>query len=91
MCVIKKHNVYISNQVVQKGDVYSPDLYYYNIGHHMTGFVFTLPKGNHLQKLLTSANNWLNETTPKRINLFSSNVFKLPQETLLRSATGNYI
>ena len=39
----KKHN-----QTIQKGDVYLPDFYYYDIGHHVADFVFTLPKSNHL-------------------------------------------
>ena len=57
----------------------------------MTSFVFTHPKSNHLQKFLTPKDNLLNETTPETINLFSSNVFKLPQETLVKTAIENYI
>ena len=90
LCVSKKI-CHISNQAVQKGDIFLPDFYYYNIGHHVAGFVFTLPKSNHLHKLLTPRNNWLNEATPKTTNLFSSNVFKLPQETLVKTAIENYI
>ena len=53
-CVFqKKYVIYISNQAVQKGGIFLPDFYYYNIGHHVAGFVFTLPKSNHLHKLLT--------------------------------------
>ena len=40
----KKHNGYISNQTVQKGDVYLPDFYYYDIGHHVAGFVLYASK-----------------------------------------------
>ena len=44
MYIYEKNNGYISNQTVQKGDVYLPDFYYYDIGHHVAGFLFTLPK-----------------------------------------------
>ena len=91
ICIfIKKHNGYISNQNVQKGDVYLPDFYYYDIDHHVARLAFTLPKSNHLQNLLTPKDNLLNETTPET-DLFSSNVFKLPQEALVKTATENYI
>ena len=50
-----------------------------------------LPKSNHLQKLLTPADNLLSETIPEKINLFSKNIFKLPQETLVKTAIDNYI
>ena len=88
---MKRNNVYISNQAVQKGDVYLPDFYYYNIGHHVAGFVFTLPKSNHLQKLFTPTNNLLNETNLERINFFPKNIFKLPQETLVKTVIDNDI
>ena len=92
ICIfIKKHDGYISNQTVQKSDVYLPDFYYYDIGHHVAAFVFTLSKSNHLQNLLPPKDNLLNETTPETINLFSSNVLKLPQETLVKIAIENYI
>ena len=57
----------------------------------MAGFVFTLPKSNHLENLLTPKDNLLNETTSETINLFSSNVSKLPQETLEKITIENYI
>ena len=91
MFINKKNNVYISNQAVPNSDVYLPDFHYYNIGHHVAGFVFTIPKGNHLQKLLTPTDNLLNEMTPERVNLFSKNIFKFPHETLVKTAINNYI
>ena len=57
----------------------------------MAGFVFMVTKSNHLQKLLTTTDNLLNETTPGTITLFSSNVFELPQETLVKGAIENFI
>ena len=33
----------------------------------------------------------INETTPETINLFSKNIFKLSQETLVKTAIDNYI
>ena len=91
MYVYIKNNFFISNQAVQKGDIYLPDICYYNIGHHAAGFVIKLPKSNHLQKLLTPEDNLLSETNPEKINLFSKNIFKLPQETLVKTAIDNYI
>ena len=87
----KKHNGYISNQTAQKGDVYLPDFYYYDVGHQVAGYAFTIPKSNHLQTLLTPKDNLLTETTPETINLFSSNIFKLLQETLVKTAIENCV
>ena len=87
----KTHNGYISNQTVQKRGVNLPHFYSYYIGNHVVGFVFMSPKSNHLQNLLTPKDNLLNQRTPETINLFSSNVFKLPQETLVKTAIENYI
>ena len=63
----KKHNGYISNQTALKSGIYLQDFYYYYISHHVAGFVFMLPKSNHLQNLLTPKDNLLNETTPETI------------------------
>ena len=43
------------------------------------------------QNLLTPKGNLLNGTTPEAINLFSSNVFKLPEENLVKTVIENYI
>ena len=63
----KNHNGYISNQTALKSGIYLQDFYYYYISHHVAGFVFMLPKSNHLQNLLTPKDNLLNETTPETI------------------------
>ena len=44
----KKNNLSIYNQDVHKEDICLPDFYYQNLGYHASGFVFTLPKNNHL-------------------------------------------
>ena len=76
---------------VQKEDIYFPEFYSYDLTYHVGSFIFTLPKANHLQNLLTPKENLINETTPLKINLFSKNIFKLPQETLVKTAINNYI
>ena len=87
----KKYNGYISNQTVQKGDIYLPDIYYFEIGHHVDGFVYAFPRSNYLQKFLTPKDNLSNKTTPETINLFSLNAFKLPQKTLVKTTIENYM
>ena len=76
---------------VQKEDIYFPEVYSYDLTYHVGVFIFTLPKGNHLQNLLTPKDNLINKAAPQKINLFLKNIFKLPQETLLKTAINNYI
>ena len=72
---IKKRDDKETAQVdVQKEDVSLPNIYSYDLTYHVGGFIFTLPKGNHLQNLLTPKNNLINKTTPEKINLFSKNI-----------------
>ena len=40
--------------------------------------------------MLTPQDNFINETTPEKISLFSKNIFKLPQELLVKTAIDNY-
>ena len=40
--------------------------------------------------MLTPKDNFINETTPEKISLFSKNIFKLPQELLVKTAIDNY-
>ena len=56
---------------VQKEDIYFSEFYSYDLTYHVGDFIFTLPKGNHLQNLLTPKDNLINQTTPQKINLFS--------------------
>ena len=76
---------------VRKEDIYFPEFYSYDVTYHVGGFIFTLPKGNHVQNLLTPKANLINKTTPQKTNLFSKNIFKLLQETLIKTAINNYI
>ena len=76
---------------VQKEDIYLPEFYSYDLTYHVGGFIFTLPKGKHLQNLLTPKDNLINEKTPEKTNLFSKNIFKLPKETPVKTAIYNYI
>ena len=86
-----KNNLFIVDEDVQNEDIDLSDFYYQHQGFHTHGFVFTLPKNNHLQNLLTLWDILLNETTPERINLFSKSLFKLPQETLIKTVIDNYV
>ena len=79
------NNLCIAEQDVQKEHVYLPDFLYQDLGHHTSGCVFTLPKSNHLQNLLTRKDNLLKETTHQTINLLSKNIFKFPQEILVKT------
>ena len=68
-----------------------PDFYSHDLTHHINGFVFMFPGGSHLQNLLTPKEHLLNETTTETLNLFSKYIFKLLQETLVKTAINNYI
>ena len=51
---------------VQKEDIYFPEFYCYDLTYHVGSFIFTLPKGNHLQNLLTPKDELINETNPQK-------------------------
>ena len=68
-----------------------PDFYSHDLTHHINGFVFTFPGGSHLQNLLTPKEHFLIETTTETLNLFSKDIFKFLQETLVKTAINNYI
>ena len=87
----KRDNKETAQADVQKEDVYLPEFYSYDLTYHVVGFIFTLPKGNHLHNFLTPKDNLINETTPETIKLFSKNIFKILQETLIKTAIDNYI
>ena len=76
---------------VQKEDIHFPEFSSYDLIYHVGGFIFTLPKGNHLQNLSTSKDNLINETIPQKIYLFSKSILKLPQETLVKTTINNCI
>ena len=85
--IYKKRNNKETTQVdVQKEDIYLPEFYSCDLTYHVGGFIFTLPKDNHLQNLLTPKNKLINETAPQKICLLSKNIFKLPQEALVKTA-----
>ena len=70
---------------------YLPEFYSYDLTYHVRGFIFTLTKSNDLQNFRTPKDNLINKMAPQKINLFSKNIFKLPQETLVKTAINNYI
>ena len=59
----------------QKDDIYLPEFYSYHLTYHVGGFIFTIPKVNHPQNLLTPEDNLIKETTPQKTNLFSKKKF----------------
>ena len=76
---------------VQREDIYLPEFYSHDLIYHVGGFIFTLPKDKHLENLLTPKANLINETAPQKINLLSKNIFKFPQETLVKTGINNYM
>ena len=62
----KRYNEETAQVDVQKEDVYLPAFYSYDLNYHVGGFIFTIPKGNHLQNLLAPKDNLINETTPEK-------------------------
>ena len=87
----KRDNKETAQVDVQREDIYLPEFYSYDLIYHVGGFIFTLPKDKHLENLLTPKDNLINETAPQKINLLSKNIFKLPQETLVKTGINNYM
>ena len=81
----------MTNQDIQREATYLPYFYYHDLTYHISGFIFRLPKGNHLKHLLTANTDLLSDTIPKTINSFPKNIFKIPQETFVKTAIDNYI
>ena len=81
----------MTNQDIQREDTYLPYFYYHDLTYHISDFIFRLPKGNHLKHLLTAKSDLLNDTIPKTINSFPKNIFKILQETFVKTAIDNYI
>lgn len=61
------------------------------MGDHVEDLEFTLPNSKHLQNLWTPKDKLINETSPEVVNVISKDIFKLPQELLVRAAIENYI
>ena len=64
---IKRGNKEMSKIDAQKEEVYLPEFYCHDLTYHVGGFIFTLPKGNHLQTFLTPKDNLIIETNPKHL------------------------
>ena len=62
------------------------------LGNHIGRFVFSLPYSNTLKNLLIPKDNLLNEINPETVNVFHpQDIFKIPQENLVKTAIENYI
>lgn len=61
------------------------------MGDHVEDLEFKLPNSKHLQNLWTPKDKLINETSPEVVNVISKDIFKLPQELLVRTAIKNYI
>lgn len=61
------------------------------MGDHVEDLEFMLPSSKYLQNLWTPKDKLINETSPEVVNAISKDIFKLPQELLVRTAIENYI
>ena len=61
------------------------------MGDHVEDLEFMLPSSKYLQNLWTPKDKLINETSPEVVNAISKDIFKLPQELLVRTAVKNYI
>ena len=84
-----KANTNIINQDIQKEDVYLPDFFSKQLGHHIGKFLFSLPNSSTLKSLLAPLGNLSNEINPETIN--PKDIFKIPQENLVKTVIENYI
>ena len=76
---------------VTKEDIFLPDFYSYDLTYHVNGFVLRFLGSSNLQNLQTPKENLLNDKPLEMINLFSKDIFKLPQETIVKTGVNNYI
>ena len=76
---------------VTKEDIFLPDFYSYDLTYHVNSFVLRFLGSSNLQNLQTPKENLLNDKPLEMINLFSKDIFKLPQETIVKTGVNNYI
>ena len=68
-----------------------PKKIWYDLGFSVDDFKLTFPKSQGgLQELLTPSSELINKTEPKTKGFVSKDIFKLPQETLVKTAINNY-
>ena len=76
----------------KKKDVYLPDFFFKQLGHHIGTFVFSLPNSSNFKNLLTPKDSLINKINLESLNLFNSkDIFKISQENLVITAIENYM
>ena len=71
--------------------LFVPKKIWYDLGFSVDDFKLMFPKSQgSLQELLTPSSELINKTEPKTKGFASKDIFKLPQETLVKTAINNY-
>ena len=69
-----------------------PNFFSYDPGFSVDSFKFTFPKSQaSLQELLIPSLELINKTEAETNGFASKDIFKLPRETLVKTAINNYI
>ena len=78
--------------LVKKEDLFVPKKLSYDLGFSVDGFKFTFLKSQGgLQELLIPSSELINKTEAETKRFASKDIFKLPQEMLVKTAIDNYI
>ena len=72
-------------------DIYMSSGYAVGMGNHVTFLEFRFPNSSHLQNLVIPKDNLLKETSPEMMAVTNKEIFKLPQELLIKTAIESYI
>ena len=76
---------------VLPGDIYMSSGYTVGMGNHVTFLKFSFPNSGHLQNLVSPMDNLFNKTATEVMAAANKEIFKLPQELLIKTAIENYI
>ena len=84
----KKDTSHTPKALVKREDLFVPNIFSYDLG--FDGFQFMFPRiQKGLQEL--SSSELVNKTEAETKSIVSKDIFKLPQETLVKTAIDNYI
>ena len=88
----KKDSSDTPKALVKKEDLFVPKKLSYDLGFSVDGFKFTFLKSQGgLQELLIPSSELINKTEAETKGFASKDIFKLPQEMLVKTAIDNYI
>ena len=86
----KKDSSHTPKALVKSEDLFVPKHFSYDLGFNVDGFQFTFPRiQKGFQEL--SSSELVNKTEAETKGFVSKDNFKLPQETLIKTAIDNYI